>query len=83
VDTINFEYSQVSFIQDIQRFLSTLLMSFICAASDLDVYLDLRALNFLQGFRTYDNTRAICKVCGLAAVRHCYTEGGGDYYGKL
>jgi hypothetical protein len=27
--------------------------------------------------------RAICKICGLAAGHHCYTEGGGDYYAKL
>jgi hypothetical protein len=27
--------------------------------------------------------RSVCKVRGLAAVRHCYAEGGGDCYAKL
>jgi hypothetical protein len=29
---------------------------------------------------TYVRTRAVWKVCGLAAVRRCYAEGGGDSY---
>jgi hypothetical protein len=29
------------------------------------------------------NTRAVWKVRGLAAVRRCYAEGGGDCYTKL
>jgi hypothetical protein len=28
-------------------------------------------------------TRAVRKVRGMAAVRRCYTEGGGDCYAKL
>jgi len=28
-------------------------------------------------------TRAVCEVRRLAAVRRCYTEGGGDCYAKL
>jgi hypothetical protein len=29
------------------------------------------------------NTRAVLKVCELAAVRRCYAEGSGDCYSKL
>jgi hypothetical protein len=29
------------------------------------------------------STRAVCEVRGVAAVRHCYAEGGGDSYAKL
>jgi len=28
-------------------------------------------------------TRAVWQVRGLAAVRSCYSEGGGDCYAKL
>jgi hypothetical protein len=29
------------------------------------------------------NTRAVCKVHGLAVLRRCYAERGGDSYAKL
>jgi hypothetical protein len=31
----------------------------------------------------FQYTRVVCKVRGLAAVRRCYAEAGGDCYAKL
>jgi hypothetical protein len=34
-------------------------------------------------FFAVQSTKAVWKVRGLAAVRRCYAEGGGDCYTKL
>jgi hypothetical protein len=40
-------------------------------------------LHISNGFKPKYCTRAVWKVRGLAAVRRCYAEGGGDCYAKL
>jgi hypothetical protein len=42
--------------------------------------LDFTILTTLSNLR---NTKAVWKVRGLAAVRRCYAEEGGDCYAKL
>jgi hypothetical protein len=37
----------------------------------------------MEGLLSMNTTRAIWKGRGLAAVRRCYAEGGGNYYVKL
>jgi hypothetical protein len=69
-----------------QRLFHTKLLNHVATWSYTHQLRSVASCWLLRGLLTQQSkhcTRAVCKVRGLAAVRRCYAQGGGEIYARL